>query len=143
MYTSVGRWQTLPKYWWYRDICALNDKCWASLMAQMVKSHPAVKETWDADMIPGLGRSLEEGTATHSSILAWRILMDRGAWRATIHGVTRSDTTEWLSTMTNIKRLIKIHSYENYDRSIFKLLLGKERNTGQTSQQKFQRCHYK
>ena len=30
--------------------------------------------------------------ATHSSILAWRIPMDRGAWRATAHGVTKSQT---------------------------------------------------
>ena len=32
--------------------------------------------------------------ATHSIILAWRILMGRGAWRATIHGVTKSDMAE-------------------------------------------------
>ena len=31
---------------------------------------------------------LEEGMATHSSILAWRIPIDRGAWRATVHGFT-------------------------------------------------------
>ena len=30
--------------------------------------------------------------ATHSSILAWRIPMDRGAWQATVHGVTESQT---------------------------------------------------
>ena len=37
--------------------------------------------------------------ATHSSILAWRIPMDRGAWWATVHGVQKElDTTEWLST---------------------------------------------
>ena len=35
---------------------------------------------------------LEEGMATHSSILAFRILMDRGAWRATVHGVAKSGT---------------------------------------------------
>ena len=35
--------------------------------------------------------------ATHSSILAWRIPTDRGAWRATVHGVTESNTTEQLS----------------------------------------------
>ena len=33
---------------------------------------------------------LEEGMATHSSVLAWRIPMDRGAWRATVHGVAKS-----------------------------------------------------
>ena len=32
---------------------------------------------------------LEEGVATHSSILAWRIPWTRGAWRAIVHGVTR------------------------------------------------------
>ena len=43
---------------------------------------------------------LEEGIATHSSILAWRIPMDRGAWRAIAHGRLRKelDTTERLST---------------------------------------------
>ena len=53
----------------------------------------------DLGLIPGLGRSwkkillpLEEGMATHSSILAWRITMDRGAWKAPVHGVTKSQT---------------------------------------------------
>ena len=35
---------------------------------------------------------LEKGMATHSSILAWRIPMDRGAWWATVHGVSKSWT---------------------------------------------------
>ena len=35
---------------------------------------------------------LEEGLATHSSILAWRIPMDRGAWWVTVPGVTKSQT---------------------------------------------------
>ena len=35
---------------------------------------------------------LEKGMATHFSILAWRIPMDRGAWRATVHGVAKSQT---------------------------------------------------
>ena len=35
---------------------------------------------------------LEEGMATQSSILAWIIPMDRGAWWAVVHGVTKSRT---------------------------------------------------
>jgi len=35
---------------------------------------------------------LEEGMATHSSIFAWRIPMDRGAWEAIVHGVAKSQT---------------------------------------------------
>ena len=38
----------------------------------------------------------------HSSVLAWRIPMDGGAWQATVHGVTESDTTEQLSAATVI-----------------------------------------
>ena len=46
----------------------------------------------DPGSIPGLGRSLEKGLATHSSILAWRISMDRGASQAAVHGVAQSQT---------------------------------------------------
>ena len=35
---------------------------------------------------------LEEVKSTHSSILAWRIPVDRGAWWATVHGVAKSQT---------------------------------------------------
>ena len=47
----------------------------ASLVAQVVKNPPAMRETWVRSLasIPGLGRSPGEGKATHSSILAWRI----------------------------------------------------------------------
>ena len=37
---------------------------------------------------------LEKETATHSSILAYRIPMDRGTWQATVHRVSKSWT--WL-----------------------------------------------
>ena len=35
---------------------------------------------------------LEEGMATHSIVLAWRIPMDRGAWWATVHEIAKSQT---------------------------------------------------
>ena len=43
------------------------------------------------DRVPSLGQEdpLEEGMATHSSIPARRIRMDRGAWWATVHGVIK------------------------------------------------------
>ena len=44
---------------------------WASLVAQMVKNPPAMQETWVRSL--GWEDPLEEGTATHSSILAWKI----------------------------------------------------------------------
>ena len=34
---------------------------------------------------------LEKGMASHSSILALRIPMDRGAWRVTVHGIAQRD----------------------------------------------------
>ena len=50
---------------------------------------------------------LEEGSmATQSSILSWRIPIDRGAWQVTVHEVAESDMTEWLSTTQHITLLI-------------------------------------
>ena len=78
-----------------------------SLSPQLWKDHPgsfklcppirpslvaqtAMPETW----IQHLGGEdpLEKGMTTHSSLLAWRIPIDRGAWRVTVHGVTKSRT---------------------------------------------------
>ena len=65
--------------------------------------------------VPSLGQEdlLEDGMATHSSILAWRIPMDRGTWWATVHGVTQ----RW----TQLKRL-STHP--------MKILLGLEHRSG-------------
>ena len=63
---------------------------WASLMAQIVKNPPAKQEAWVQSL--GCENPLEEGMAIHSSILAWRIPMDRRAWRARVHSVTKSWT---------------------------------------------------
>ena len=71
---------------------------WASLVTHLVKNLPAMQETW----VWSLGQEdpLEEGMTTHSSIPAWRIPMDRGAWWATVHGVAKSQT--WLRLSTSI-----------------------------------------
>ena len=65
-------------------------------MVQLVKNPPEMWETWDQSL--GWEDPLEEGMATQSNILAWKIPMDRGAWQATVHGVTELDMTERLST---------------------------------------------
>ena len=62
----------------------------ASLVAQMVKNPPAMQETWVQSL--NWEDSLEDGMATHSNILAWRIPMDRDAWWATVHRVTKNGT---------------------------------------------------
>ena len=55
-----------------------------------------------ASEVPRLYRNiLEREMATHSSILAWRIPMDKGAWEATVHGVAKSQTR--LSNYTHTK----------------------------------------
>ena len=56
----------------------------------MVKNPPA--NAGDRDLIPGLGRSIGGGNGNlfHYSLL--KNSMDKGAWRATVHGVTKSQT---------------------------------------------------
>ena len=71
---------------------------WTSLVAQMVKNSPAMQETW----VSSLGREdpLEEGMATHSRILAWRIPWREGLVAA-VHGVTKSQTRLSDSALTH------------------------------------------
>ena len=67
--------------------------CWvlrASLVAQMVKNSPTTQEAWVLSL--AWEGPLEEGMATHSSILAWRIPIGRGAWWAAVLGVAKSQT---------------------------------------------------
>ena len=65
----------------------------ASLVPQLVKNLPATRETWVRSL--GWEDPLEEGMGTHSSVLAWRIPMDRGAQQAVVHWVAKRRT--WLS----------------------------------------------
>ena len=66
----------------------------SSQVALTVKNLPANAGDRRESRVCSLGPedALEEGMATHSSILAWRIPMDRGAWQAT--GCKESDMTE-------------------------------------------------
>ena len=57
---------------------------------KVVKNPPAMWETWVLSL--GWEDPLEEGMATQSSILAWRIPMDRVAWQVTVHGLAQSRT---------------------------------------------------
>ena len=57
----------------------------ASLLAQLVKNPPAMWQTWVQSL--GWEDPLDKGTATHSSILAWKIL-----WIFIVIGVTKSQT---------------------------------------------------
>ena len=59
-------------------------------VAQMVKNLPAIWEAWVQSLC--WEDPLKESMATHSSILAWRIPVNRRDWWATVHGVTKSQT---------------------------------------------------
>ena len=52
---------------------------WAPLAAQAIKNLPTVQETWVRSL--GWEDYLEEGMATHSSNLVWRVPIDRAGWR--------------------------------------------------------------
>lgn len=66
---------------------------WASQVALVGKNPPAnAGDIRGVDSICGLGRSLEEGLSTHSSISWLENPMDRGAWRATVRRVAKNWT---------------------------------------------------
>ena len=76
-YTGEGI-DTLEKIHWRRDILEAQYP-WASLATQTVKNLPAMWDIWIQSL--GWEDSLEQGTATRSSVLAWRIPMDnRARW---------------------------------------------------------------
>ena len=63
---------------------------WVSLVAQTVKNPPVMQETGVQSL--SWEDPLEEGMATHFSILSWRISIDRGAWGTTVHGIAKNQT---------------------------------------------------
>ena len=66
---------------------------WASLITQLVKNPPAMRETWVGSQ--GWEDPLEKGRANHSSVLAWKIPRTSSPW-----GRKESDTTERLTLST-------------------------------------------
>ena len=76
------------------------------LVAHMVKNLPSIQETQVRSLI--WEDALEKGMATHSSILAWRICVDRGAWWAAVHGVTKSQTRLTKHTWTHMEKTGRI-----------------------------------
>ena len=69
-------------------------------MVQRAKNLPVMQETWVQSL--GWEDPLENGMATHTSILAWSIFgLDRRAWQATVHKVSRSDATDFHFSKNN------------------------------------------
>ena len=58
----------------------------------------------------GWENPLEKGMAAHSSILAWRIPTDRGAWRAAVHGAVKSWTHTHVCICAYVCTPIYLHS---------------------------------
>ena len=103
----------------------------ASLVAQMVKNLPAMWETWVWSL--GWEDPLEKGTATHSTILAWRIPWIEEPDRLTVHGVAKSRTpvsnfhcsfstnnlrikaTELATTEVNLENIIQVKEARHKD----------------------------
>ena len=73
-----------------KGIGYLLQNAWASLVVQMVKNPLTIGEIWVQSL--SWEDPLEEDMAIHSSILAWRIPMDRGAWWVTVRGIAKSRT---------------------------------------------------
>ena len=71
---------------------------WASLVTQIEKNSPEMWETWGQSL--DWEDPLEEGMATHSDILAWRIPWTEEPGGLQPRGPQESDTTERLSTHT-------------------------------------------
>ena len=88
---------------------------WALLVTQMVKNPSVMWETWVLSL--GLEDPLEKGTATHFSILAWRIRWMGNLACPSPWGRKEPDTTEqlWLTKLTWIGKLFFFFEWVNAD----------------------------
>ena len=65
-------------------------KAETAVLVGLITQQQDEAETWFRTL--GWEDPLEEGMATHTSILVWRIPMDGGAWWATVRGVAKCQT---------------------------------------------------
>ena len=79
---------------WYSLICVhYIISCWTSQMSLVIKNLPAkAGDVRDVDLVPGLGRSPGGGHGNPLQNPCPENPTDRGAWRATAHGVAKSQT---------------------------------------------------
>ena len=76
-----------------------------------------LKGDWSVEFILSLLYFPEKAAATHSSVLAWRIPMDRGSWQATVHRITNSRTgLKRLSMHTHILSQVGERNTKNQER---------------------------
>ena len=94
-------------------------------VAQWVENLPAVQETQEMWIpCPSLGWEdpLGKGMATHSSIFAWRLPMDRGAWRVTVQWVVESRTR--LNDQVWISCVNKAFNFFSFRKSVGRVVVG-------------------
>ena len=90
-----------------------------------------MQEPW----VRSLGQEdpLEEGMATHASILAWRNPMDREGWWTTVQGVPESDTTEATYTHTHTHACTHAYTWNENRHTNTKAMLVPPATSGTTS----------
>ena len=81
---------------------------WASLVTQTIKNLLAMRETWVWSL--GWEHPLKEGMAIHSTILVWRMPINRGTWWATVQGITKS----WHDWVTKHSTVAYCTDYYNF-----------------------------
>ena len=87
----------------YRLLSRVPCGIWASLVAQMIRNLPAMRETWVQSL--ALEHPLEKRTGYPLQYSGLENSMNRGAWQATVHGVTKSGTqlSNFHSVHVNLK----------------------------------------
>ena len=119
-YTKVSVWSGSPyvyMHWRDKGTCFRSVTAVRWLRLGLPQVAPVVKNpsanAGGASSIPGLGRCLGEGNGNPLQYSCLGNLMDRGAWRATVHRVTKNQT--WLSTHAESSSLQTVSSGVAWD----------------------------